>query len=323
MEIRNILFIAGVIGLPSHPALGAGFATFHVGNSLTDGVASEGDNAWILRISQSAGFTEARTGRFTIPGAPLHWNWNHNGKGFGGVDGDYLRAFDEKGPWDHLFLQAFIQNGDNVKETPGFADNFWTAARKKSPECKAWIYGQWAGPQDKFRTANWETETILFHRMYDSIAEGLEKLNPGRTVHVVPGGMALINLTKAGIPRFAGTNGFFVDGIHLSAAGNYMVALVHYICLYGRKPQDLTFEKTGLSAEEARKFWDVAWATATGYPRSGVTAGASLVSSRGLGALGAKPGNWFPRVDGLGRAMPRLPDGIGRVSGKEFLLVAP
>ena len=65
---------------------GAGnFATFHVGNSLTDTL-----DGWLRPVMESAGYTHAFH-RFTIPGAPTDWLWAHPGQGFG--ESRYREAF--------------------------------------------------------------------------------------------------------------------------------------------------------------------------------------------------------------------------------------
>jgi hypothetical protein len=60
------------------PAVGGkSYATFHIGNSLTDTV-----DGWLKPVMESAGYSE-RFYRFTIPGAPTDWLWDHPGSGFG------------------------------------------------------------------------------------------------------------------------------------------------------------------------------------------------------------------------------------------------
>jgi len=52
-------------------------AQFHIGNSLTDTV-----NGWMEPLAASGGH-KIRYSRFTIPGAPTDWLWDHSGSGFG------------------------------------------------------------------------------------------------------------------------------------------------------------------------------------------------------------------------------------------------
>jgi hypothetical protein len=62
----------------------------------------------------------------------------------------------------------------------------------------------------------------------------------------------------------------FSDDLHLSAKGAYLVALVHYACVYKRNPAGVTFAGTGLTAEQAAIYQRIAWDTARNYPWSGV-----------------------------------------------------
>src|ERR1017187_6122426 len=73
--------------------------TFHIGNSLTDTV-----DGWLKPVAESAGRT-LDFHRFTIPGAPTDWLWNHPGGGFG--DCRYPEAFFVVAPIDHIFTQPF------------------------------------------------------------------------------------------------------------------------------------------------------------------------------------------------------------------------
>ena len=64
--------------------------TFHIGNSLTDTVVG-----WLQPVATSAG-RNFDFHRFTIPGAPTDWLWNHPGGGFG--DCRYPRGVLRAGP---------------------------------------------------------------------------------------------------------------------------------------------------------------------------------------------------------------------------------
>ena len=102
-----------------------------------------------------------------------------------------------------------------------------------------------------------------------------------------------------------------------------MVALVHYISLYGKKPVNVTYEKTGLSADEARIFWDIAWNTALNYPRSSVKATTSIPSQSGSGRLGENGGRRYPGVDGLGRVLYPQSAYPGFAPGRTPAFIAP
>lgn len=68
------------------------------------------------------------------------------------------------------------------------------------------------------------------------------------------------------------------DMIHLSALGNYLVALTHYAVLYHRpppaEPLDIRLvdgtQLPHISPELARLMSEVVWSVVTNYPKTGV-----------------------------------------------------
>ena len=81
-------------GRADEPKTSRAVRTFHIGNSLTDTL-----DGWLEPLSKSAG-RELEFHRFTIPGAPTDWLWDHPGaKG----DANYREAFAKLAPLDHVF----------------------------------------------------------------------------------------------------------------------------------------------------------------------------------------------------------------------------
>ncbi|MES4792702.1 MAG: hypothetical protein C4321_06665, partial [Chloroflexota bacterium] len=72
-------------------------AEFHIGNSLTDTV-----NPWMEPLALSGGH-RIRYYRFTLPGAPTDWLWDHPGSGFG--ETNYAQAFLARAPLTDLVTQ--------------------------------------------------------------------------------------------------------------------------------------------------------------------------------------------------------------------------
>ena len=59
----------------------------------------------------------------------------------------------------------------------------------------------------------------------------------------------------------------FSDAIHLSAAGRYLVSLVHYACIYGESPEGkVTWANSGLNKEQAIVLQRIAWETVVAEP---------------------------------------------------------
>jgi hypothetical protein len=109
--------------------------TFHVGNSLTDTVAG-----WLKPLAESGGHT-VDFHRFTIPGAPTDWLWNHPASGFG--DSRYAEAFIAFAPFDHVITQPFAGHGRSVENEAEYTGKFFELCRKQSPKVRLWIYQQW------------------------------------------------------------------------------------------------------------------------------------------------------------------------------------
>jgi hypothetical protein len=63
----------------------------------------------------------------------------------------------------------------------------------------------------------------------------------------------------------------FDDDLHLSSKGQYLVALVFYVCMYRQSPEGrVTFADTGLTEEQARVYQRIAWDTVQDYGWGGI-----------------------------------------------------
>ena len=79
------------------------------------------------------------------------------------------------------------------------------------------------------------------------------------------------------MPGELALDAFFVDGIHLSALGNYYMALVHVSAIARRSPVGATNrvphsegEGWEIPADVAEALQELAWRCVRDYPRSGV-----------------------------------------------------
>jgi hypothetical protein len=257
--------------------------SFHIGNSLTDTVVG-----WLQPVAESAG-RKLDFHRFTIPGAPTDWLWNHPGGGFG--DCRYPEAFFVLAPIDHIFTQPFHGHDRSIVNEVEYSGKFFDLCRKYSPEVQAWLYVQWPGPafqdrwsQGKGATAElklspattWQ-QGVANHVAYtEAVAERLNKTWQGKPVRIVPGGSALAVLkTEVDAGRVPGMKDFvaeiFADGIHLTPKGRYLISLVHYACIYQESPAGKVSVLTaGLTKEQAALFQRIAWEVVKNYRWAGV-----------------------------------------------------
>jgi hypothetical protein len=269
--------------------------TFHIGNSLTDTI-----DGWLKPVAESAG-RALDFHRFTIPGAPTDWLWDHPGTGFG--DSRYAEAFVALAPLDHLFTQPFAGHGRDVANEAEYSGRFYRLARKHSPNVRMWLYVQWPGKtfddrwsqargEDlapaKLRPAKTWEEGVANHVGYTELVRArMERENPGHPIRIVPGGPALARLKRAieagkvpGVTDFFQTH--FSDDLHLSAPGRYLVALVHYACIFGESPEGKVGPLTsGLTPAQARIYQRIAWETVKNYRPSGVAAAGPLPKAAG------------------------------------------
>ncbi len=267
--------------------------SYHIGNSLTDTVVG-----WMEPLCFSAG-KNYRFLRKTIPGCGLEGNWESNGKGFG--DSDYEKVL--AAGVDHLFLQVF-PNPPGLERDRQAGENFLRLARQGNPNAQVWLYAQWPAFHGWDRDAHcvgggWMTppwfpanrtpatwEEAMANKMeyYRAILDLWNRDKPAPPARLCPGGPALAAL-KAGIDagRIPGMSDFAAeafpsrhDTLHLSRKGAYLVSLVHFACMYGENPRGAaTFAGSGLTAEQARMFQEIAWAAVQNEPASGVAGGGS------------------------------------------------
>ena len=257
--------------------------TFHIGNSLTDTV-----DGWLEPLAQSAGYP-LDFHRFTIPGAPTDWLWDHPGGGFG--DSRYAQAFDALAPIDHLFTQPFAGHDRSIENEADYSGRFFDLCRGFSPEVQMWLYAQWPGRRfdDHWSrgkgsaselglepATTWQEGAANQRAYVEAVRDRLDASHEGKPVRVVPAGTALARLKTMieageipGMTDFFGAT--FADDIHLNAKGRYLVALVHFACINGESPAGKVSPlTTGLTPEQARIFQQIAWDVVRDYRWSGI-----------------------------------------------------
>lgn len=258
--------------------------TFHIGNSLTDTV-----DGWLAPLAESAGRT-LEFHRFTIPGAPTDWLWNHPGSGFG--DNQYAEALARLAPIDHIVTQPFAGHNRAITNEADYSSRFFNRCREDSPDVQPWLYVQWPGPQFKDNWAQGKGATmglnlkpattwqdgVTNHTAYtEAVARLINGTWKGQPVRIIPGGAALAKLkTEIDAGRVSGLSDFFAevfaDNIHLKPRGRYLIALVHYACIFRESPEGkVSALKTGLTDEQAAVFQRIAWETVRDYAWAGIS----------------------------------------------------
>jgi hypothetical protein len=129
--------------------------------------------------------------------------------------------------------------------------------------------GGWAGFQVKKSAgpATWQEAVANHSRYFEILRDEMQRHYPQKPIGIIPGGPALATLKdeiEAG--KVPGLKDFFAemfaDGIHLTSKGRYLIALVHYACLFKENPVGKVSPlNSGLTDEQAVIFQRIAWDT--------------------------------------------------------------
>jgi len=272
-------------------------SSMHIGNSLTDTI-----DGFLEPIAKSGGIT-LDFHRDTVPGAGTAALWN-----------DYREAWVpdlQSHRYDHLTMQPFPNlpcypagNGSDSD----YVNRFYGLVKQGNPDVQLWIYQQWPNPAAFSASANpadrgdclsgggwldpgwsppnpspttWEDGLLNQLAYQEEVRQAVMDLNPGgKTIYLIPGGLALLNLKKeveAGhVPGVGSTDFFhlyFIDDgsdQHLLAPGRWFISLVFYACMFQKNPAGVDRATGGVSAEQAAKLEEIVWSTVNSYRYSGV-----------------------------------------------------
>ncbi|MEJ7808439.1 MAG: hypothetical protein WKG03_21265, partial [Telluria sp.] len=209
--------------------------------------------------------------------------------GFG--DTQFQQPFFALSPIAHIFTQPFAGHGRSIENEAEHSQKFFEAANRHNPDIQAWLYVQWPNPRfdDSWANATGATkelgvkpattwqEGVDNHMAYtEAVRDRINKTYKGKPVRIVPGGLALARIkTEIDAGRVPGMTDFFKelfdDEIHLNAKGRYVIALVHYACIFGESPAGKAAAlNSGLTPEQLALFQRIAWEAVKGYKGSGV-----------------------------------------------------
>jgi hypothetical protein len=287
----------GVAGEP----VGMGQKSFHLGNSLTDVI-----DGFLAPVADSTGVTHSFA-RWTIPGCQISWQANPEHVEDGTAipeEARHVSSFVQSFKPDHISVQPFT-DPTIANEGPA-ALTFLQPAVAANPNLQAWVYAQWPSTDPtKPETAGrgyledelargadwadwpapatavpntWEDTTDARMRYYEAFADFVDQRLDGKPVLIIPGGSALATLKRrVDAGTFPGITNFFAevfgekDDLHLRNNGRYLVALVFYACMYRQNPvEKVTYTPDDVTAEQAAALRQIAWETASSYPRCGI-----------------------------------------------------
>lgn len=174
---------------------------------------------------------------------------------------------------EKISLQASIDYHDSWRYLSLWSQKAWQA----NPDIRVYMYETWHETTiedgwleriDRDLPLLWEGEII---------DRALAETEAARPIYVIPAGQVLARVVRAGLLT---PQELLPDGIHMSDAATYLVALTHYAVIYAQSPVGLPHD--GLVTEKgapfaapgaalARQMQEIVWEVVTAYPRTGVS----------------------------------------------------
>ena len=198
----------------------------------------------------------------------------------------------DSGQFDVLVLTESVEIKDAIKhhDSPQYIRQWARAARTANTKTRVYLYELWHELNDPKGWLERLDEDLSLYWEGVLLARGLAHGDTGGPVYVIPAGQVMARLVRevearGGVDRLRSREDLFYisdegkrDMIHLSALGNYLVALTHYAVLYHRpppaEPQTIRLvdgtQLPPISPELARLMSEVIWSVVTSYPKTGV-----------------------------------------------------
>lgn len=168
---------------------------------------------------------------------------------------DELKRRPGKAPYDtlilnevHTFLESLIWN-----DTIGNAVDYEARFHASNPDGQTYMYAAWLNIDDLDDPANWiayeRAATKAWQCTTIEINHRLAAKGRTRPVRLIPAAAALAALvtqavSEDGVKGLSGSTRrgtierLFSDDVHLTELGNYYIALISYVALYGDLPAD-------------------------------------------------------------------------------------
>lgn len=198
----------------------------------------------------------------------------------------------DSGRFDAVVLTEAVEIKDSIKyQDSAKYLRLWTqAARKGNPQARVYLYETWHRLDDPAGWLERLEDDRVRHWEGVLLAQALAHGDTGGPIHVIPAGQVLGRFareveSRGGVGAVRSRDDLFAlddkgarDTIHLSALGNFLVAMTHYAVLYHRAPPATATEirladgtpVQNLSPELVRLMSDVVWGVVTQDPKTGV-----------------------------------------------------
>jgi hypothetical protein len=266
---------------------------FYSGHSLSDGVPQV-----VEQIARSLGhrldfeaqvlgyslLRQRTKGEVTSATEWPGYRAGHNRKGTGLDVAAELRQPRRLGPGEKYDVLVVTERHDlpaiaRKERTAFYLTDMAQHLLAGNPDAEVLLYHTWLN-LDPDAPGPWIDYERAVLPMWECVASRANLDLPARgnvpRVRVLPGGGALAELAAAlwegKVPGVAGTSPgervrlLFSDNVHMSEAGRYFIALVHYAVLFGRNPEGATVPAS-LAPETGRYMQTLAWQYAVSYGR--------------------------------------------------------
>ena len=240
-------------------------------------------------LAQAAGVSYASAGQQMLGGSRVLQHWNLP------EEKNVAKAALRDGKVDVLTLSPHMLLPDEG------IDNFTKLGVGKNPDLRVFVQASWPGfdgqPKETFRNEDRNSATVeslrvirtaLRERWLSALETQVRKLNAdiGReSVHIIPVGDAVFTLREhianGTAPGLMQQTDLFRDPIgHPREALAALVCYCHFAAITGRSPVGLPvpaeLQKLPHAAELNTLLEKIAWDSVSGYPMSGVKAGAPV-----------------------------------------------
>ncbi|MCS6991387.1 MAG: T9SS type A sorting domain-containing protein [Chitinophagales bacterium] len=303
--------ISGVVAqsLPPKQAYPFSVKQLHCGHSLTDPLFVPWPGQYVelvADLNNLLGGWQAYgnlVGRATLPGAWLKFHWDTTGTWC--AQDPNINCYEENcnprydiSLWQVLVITENMEGPLNLnvhqskEHLSYFVQNSWTFGNNGQGAATL-LWTHWGGLDGTpyFLSGYGVSEATDgsasgWRQLLDSLELGWQELQDYANanlpsgcppVYIIPGNRMMArfydDVQQGLVPGISHVNQIFTDGVHLNDLGAYLVAMIHYACLFNSNPVGLSHQLHSLvtvPADFAAYAQQMVWEVVTSYPRSGV-----------------------------------------------------
>lgn len=229
-------------------------------------------------------------GKSTSPGSPMSWRWDKP-PGYGSPDARHgianweLLCITERVPllYEGGSSQQWYQEGILAQREAlsRFVNNAWNNGNsgKGAPTLLWTTWVNLDGSNGPFREML-DVQGVEWERMQDHA--NAKRPIGAPPVHLIPGHKMMArfhdDIPKGKVPGITQLNQLFSDQIHPNELGAYVIAMIHYACIYNKSPlglpHDLLPSANASVQKPSKEFAEyvqaMVWDVVTSYERTGI-----------------------------------------------------